>query len=604
MLVGPVFTREATTAPRGVRFYAIPTIAVATLLCLLWTYWQIVTGNQPLKTAGVASRFGADAFALLAPLEMAVATLFSALLTSAAVAQEKDRKTLVLLLLSRLTNSELVLGRLLASLLIVLMVVAASAPFFFILVLLGGVSYGQVGRVLAVTVMSALAAGSLGSTIALWREKTFQALAMTILVLVLWLLGWQAIAAGALGETVAGVDAKSLATAMSPWLAVLTAAQSDLNLGSKLLASPHTASLWGVSPVAAFLACSGGAIALLNGLSIAMVRVWNPSRETRAESREKSNAATAATAATVDGRVHHAPGKLREVWDNPILWREMRTLAYGKKVVLIRVAYFIVAALAAAVLYSFLADTSGTAPWTNRIPLAAQALTPLMVVSVLLVNALAVTSITSERDSRALDLLLVTDLTAKEIIYGKLGGVLYNAKEMLVLPLLLVGYAWWQGFATTENLVFAVIGYLVMQLFAAVLGIHCGMTYSNSRQAAGVSLGTLLFLFIGISVCMRMMVALEGGFLQQLTAFIGFIAGGSVAMYATLGWRLESRAMQLASIVVPAATFFVITSFLKAQYGSVFLVTLLAYGLATAAMLVPAVDEFDVATGRTGERTD
>lgn len=606
MLVGPVFTREAITAPRGVRFYAIPAVAVTALLCLLWTYWQIVTGNQPIKTAGVASRFAADAFALLAPLEMAVATLFAALLTSAAVAQEKDRKTLVLLLLSRLTNSELVLGRLLASLLVILMVVAASAPFFFILVLLGGVSYGQVARVLAVTVVSALAAGSLGSTIALWRDKTFQALAMTILALVLWLLGWQAVASGALGDQLAGCDSQALATAMSPWLAVLAAAKSDLLTGWQSLGSAQTASLWGVSPVTGFLATAVGIVALLNSTAIALVRVWNPSREARATTREQTASSRLAdeqgdsAAAT---RVHHAPGKVRQVWDNPILWREMRTLAYGKKVVLIRVAYFVVAAIAALALYTLFTGESNAAPWATRIPLAAQAVTPLMVVSVLLVNALAVTSITSERDGRALDLLLVTDLTAKEIIFGKLGGALYNGKEMLLMPLLLLAYTWWQGYSTTENLLFAAVGFLVMQLFAAVLGIHCGMTYANSRQAAAVSLGTLLFLFIGISVGMRMMIALDGNFNQQLTVFSGFIFGGSIGMYATLGWRLESRAMSWASLVVPGATFFIITSFLERQYGSVFLVTVVAYGFATTAMLVPAVAEFDVATGRTGEKS-
>ena len=41
-------------------------------------------------------------------------------------------------------------------------------------------------------------------------------------------------------------------------------------------------------------------------------------------------------------------------------------------------------------------------------------------------------SITSERDRGAIDLLLVTDLTAKEFIFGKLGGIFYNVKEMIL----------------------------------------------------------------------------------------------------------------------------------------------------------------------------
>ncbi|QDU54740.1 ABC transporter permease subunit [Aeoliella mucimassa] len=605
MFIGPVFTREASTAPRAARFYAIPAVAVGTLLCLLWTYWQIITGNQSLHTAGSSARFGSDVFQLLAPLEMAVATLTAALLTAAAVAQEKDRKTLVLLLLTRLTNSELVLGRLLASLLSVLMVVAASAPFFFIIVLLGGISYGQVYRVLAVTVMSALAAGSLGSTIALWREKTFQALAMTMLALVLWLLAWEAVGSGALGATWFGVDCERLATAMSPWRAVLAAAESDI-----YASAPGNPTIAGLSPVNAFLVWSASCIVLLNALAIALVRVWNPSREARREQREDESRAIwsqpqtdEAASEAARAAAHRAPGKLREVWDNPILWREVRTWAYGRKILLIRGVYLIVCALSALALYALLNDQESLAQLGASIPQSAKSLTPLMALSIVLVNALAVTSITSERDTRALDLLLVTDLSAKEIIFGKLGGVIYNSKELLVLPLLLSGYVWWRGMASTESLCFLVVGYLVMQLFSAVLGIHCGMTYRNSRQAAGVSLGTILYLFIGVLVCMRMMVAVEGQFTAQLSTFAGFIAGGGLGLYVALGWRLDSSAIKLACGVAPAATFFIITSFLKQQYGAVFLVTVLAYGFMTAAMLVPAVAEFDVATGRTGERT-
>ena len=54
-----------------------------------------------------------------------------------------------------------------------------------------------------------------------------------------------------------------------------------------------------------------------------------------------------------------------------------------------------------------------------------------------------------------------------------------------------------------------------------------------------------------------------------------------------------------ASLLTPFLTFFVITSFLLGNFGTVFLVTAVTYGFATVAMLVPAIDVFDVATGRT-----
>src|SRR6266851_5602073 len=68
---------------------------------------------------------------------------------------------------------------------------------------------------------------------------------------------------------------------------------------------------------------------------------------------------------------------------------------------------------------------------------AAYGLLPIGVLSLLLVAAQATTAITSERDTGALDLLLVTDLSPREFIFGKLGGICYNTKEFLLPPLIL-----------------------------------------------------------------------------------------------------------------------------------------------------------------------
>ena len=222
-----------------------------------------------------------------------------------------------------------------------------------------------------------------------------------------------------------------------------------------------------------------------------------------------------------------------------------------------------------------------------------------MVLGLILVNALAVTSLTNERDLRALDLLLVTDLSPKEILYGKLGGVFFNSKEMILLPIGLCIVLWHYNLLTTENLVFLVIATLVMTAFVAMVGVHVGMTYAESRTAVGVSLSTVLFLLLGIAVCMRMMMAVQSSFIYQLQAFSAFMVGGSTALYMALGRRLPSNAIGVASFSAPVLTFYVITSFLEQNFGAAFLVTVGTYGFATAALLIPAIDEFDVATGRT-----
>src|SRR5690606_30563625 len=132
--------------------------------------------------------------------------------------------------------------------------------------------------------------------------------------------------------------------------------------------------------------------------------------------------ADASTGETVPAQpnVHAAPGKTRTVWDNPILWRELRTWAYGRKVLVIRAAYLVLFLAAAVVLHNVVTAEAAATTARTIIPAVAQPLIPLFVLSLVLINALAVTSMTTERDGRALDLLLVTDLSAKEIIFGKL----------------------------------------------------------------------------------------------------------------------------------------------------------------------------------------
>ena len=76
--------------------------------------------------------------------------------------------------------------------------------------------------------------------------------------------------------------------------------------------------------------------------------------------------------------------------------------------------------------------------------------------------------------------------------------------------------------------------------------------------------------------------------------------GGGVGLYVSLGSRNPSTAILAASLIVPFATFFAITSFvLRNRELTVFLVTVSAYGFTTAAMMVPAISQFDIAMGRT-----
>ncbi len=575
------------------------------LLLLICTAWMILAGTQIIRNIGDMARFGAILFQILAPLQLALLMFLAAIQAASSIAIEKDRQTLILLLMSRLSNSELVLGKLFSSLLGVGVMMITSVPIFMLIVLFGGTSFEQVGWTFAVTGVTVLAAGSLGATVALWREKTFQTLALVALAIVFWIGLFETI--GLVGGTVGGYRTELIAAATSPIRAIMAASHPSVSTTWPTLVVPY---------LVVALCVSG----LLCGLAILRVRRWNPSRDVKPGQEDSiKNEFDVITgkltdsgaigvsdgerlrSGHVDDRSRKVSQQSRRVWDNPVLWREMCTWAYGRKILFIRGAYWLMAACVFFVLYSLVASgaaTRTTADASIRIPDVAKPLAPFMLVSIVLVNALAVTSITTERDGRAIDLLRVTDISPKEFLFGKLGGVLYISLDLILLPILMCIYVWYSEALTGENLAYLVIGLLVLYVFVAVLGIHSGMSFDGSRQAIGVSLGTVFFLFLGVVTSMLMMVSFTGNVEAQLTPFLACIVGGAIGLYVALGRNTPSPALAFASGILPFAMFYSITSLLLEKYLSVLLVVTFTYGFATTAMIMPRLSEFLISSGR------
>ena len=595
------------TLPRRSRHYALRAIYVTALLILMSTSWMILAGTQVIQSPGDLARFGATFFQILAPLQLALLVFLSAFGAASAVAQEKDKRTLILLLLTQLTNQQLVLGKLLAALLTPLIMVLASLPVLLAVQLFGGVSNDQVARVLLITFAATLVAGTLGSTFALWREKTFQTLSLTTLTIVLWIGLWEGI--GVVGAS------NPLLTACADWASPIRgiAAVTVPRIGDQ--------SSWSLSdPAICFSLFAGIAALLLNLLAIIKVRVWNPTREVRSVVQDHDDVsaiwdkqlsaeeiAEASRGGHVDsiGRAATETTEVqatRRVWDNPVLWREICTWAYGRKILIIRIAYICMSLLAFFSLNKNLADIEAGATLVGLetiIPPVASSIAPLFLVSLIIINALAVNSITNERDGQALDLLLVTDLSPREFIFGKLWGVLYVTKEMVIMPILIGLYLTIRGGIDFEGFSFLIVGFLALLFFVTILGIHCGLNFANSRAAISVSMGSVFFLFLGVVTCIMIMISFSGSFEQQLAPFLAFILGGSIGLYVALGFRNPSPAIFWSTLLLPFATFHAITSFFIEHHLTSVTVITIIYGFTTLAMLMPAIGEFDVAMGRT-----
>ncbi|HTU20607.1 MAG TPA: ABC transporter permease subunit [Gemmataceae bacterium] len=612
-MLGPIFNREFLTVPRRVNHYLTRAAYLGTLWIIGVTAWLATGGWWRPGTLGETARLGPLLFQILTFVELALFLFFAALSAASTVSQEKDRRTFILLLITDLRNDEIVLGKLLGSLLPIALLLAATFPLLMLLLLLGGIDPRQVWQAMLIVAATSLAAGSLGGLIALWRDRTFQALALTVLFLVLYLCvvrGLAVLPDVSQRFTSAGI------LAAQEWL--------DPFLALRTVQDPTSFLEAGLSPAYGFTLVMILISFLLNLWGLLRLRVWNPSgepimqREQPEDAEDKERALAGDQKARVS--VHAAPGALRRVGPNPILWREIYTRAYGRRPLLVKTAYLVVLAFIC---------------WYALAPLliqhqrmafaAAYGLIPVGVLSMLLVAAQAVTAITSERDTGALDLLLVTDLSAKEFIFGKLGGIAYNTKEYLLPPLVLAGvYAFYgylasppaghpelrAGMNATSFICIAGAG-LVLLAFAMMLGIHVALRTPNSRLAIIHTLSTIFFLSVGTLVCVAL-ILINGRFEYQWGSFVFFLVAGVGGLWWVLSVDRPSGALTWASWFCPLAVLYTVMNILVAKPGSLesadplipFLVIAGAFGFAVAAMLVPLVSEFDVAMGRTSGGAD
>lgn len=591
-MLGPIFAREFRTVPRRAGHYGMR----AAFLGLLWTLgltaWLATGGLGEDPQIGATARFGVLLFQVLTFVLVTLLTFFAALSAASTVAQEKDRRTFLLLLLSDLRDYEIVLGKLLGSLLPIILILLGTLPVLALLLLLGGITPGQVVQSWLIVATTALAAGSLGGLISLWRDRTFQSLALSVIALVLYFCAVRALGAFGSGEW----------NHATVWLDPFRALQAVLE--------PPDERTPGIAPVWIFMAVMVGWSIALNAWGIYKLRHWNPGGEPIQQRESPTDEDQ-----TDRVHAHAAPGRAREVWANPIVWREIRTRAYGRRPLLVKSAYFLVLALIVYAALSPLLDG-------QRIPFAAgYGLVPVTILSLLLVAAQAVTAITSERDGGALDLLLVTDLSPKEFIFGKLGGVLYNTKEYAIPPLLLAATYAILGFLATPpanrpqlaasmnaaNLAAVWGAILILLAFVLVLGVHIALRVTNSRQAVTNALGTVFFLSVGTLVCIYLILINGGTFEYQFISFSMFIVLGIGGLWWVLSADRPTQALTLAAVMLPIAMFYCVTNVLVATPGSQesapplvpFLALLIPFGHAILAMLVPMLSEFDVAFGRT-----
>jgi len=363
--------------------------------------------------------------------------LLAPLFMSGAIASERSGNTYEILLSTPLSNLQIVLGSLFGRMFFVLALLASGIPLFSIVLILGGVPVSNVFISFAIAALSAVLVGVVAVTLSTMRTGGRKAVVIFVISVAGYLLG-SYMADVLLIRKLAAVPGQT--TWLTP-LHPLLVLEAEINRAN--YTPPAVESLTGYSSAAVFyLSRPLATFTLLSsGLSLVLI-TWCAVR-LRAVGQDESlfkKFMRKAMKATV-GERRRAP---REVWHNPVAWREANTRGKLTSTVIARWS-FVVIAIGAGVLLLVMYHTNRlpvlTDPSGMKLPphdVFHYALMSLLLFELAIISMVAIYMsagcISREREDGTLDLMLTTPITPKHYIWGKLRGLVSFLTMMLAVP--------------------------------------------------------------------------------------------------------------------------------------------------------------------------
>jgi ABC-type transport system involved in multi-copper enzyme maturation permease subunit len=195
MLPGPVFNVELVTTARRARYYAIRfAYGMILLFFVVQTVGQWRGDGGALWQGGALSiaemaATGRNIFATFTVFQAVSVLVLTPAIVAGVVADEKRRKTLPYLMASRLSSSEIILGKLLARLLHVSIFLAIGLPVMSLISLFGGVEPAEVVLAYAGTLTTAGFLAALSILVSTLSRRPRDAGVQVYILELAWLFG-------------------------------------------------------------------------------------------------------------------------------------------------------------------------------------------------------------------------------------------------------------------------------------------------------------------------------------------------------------------------------------------------------------------------------
>lgn len=173
-----VLDKELRTRMRGWRAALIITAYLALLASISLIY---LGGANVPQSYGASAAVGQQLFMWLAGFQMALVIFITPSSTANAISGERQRQTLDLLLVTRLSSLSIVLGKLVAGLAFDILLVLCSVPLFSLVFLFGGVGPAQMASMFATFLATAVLLGSMALFISTIARRGGAAIVLSML---------------------------------------------------------------------------------------------------------------------------------------------------------------------------------------------------------------------------------------------------------------------------------------------------------------------------------------------------------------------------------------------------------------------------------------
>jgi ABC-type transport system involved in multi-copper enzyme maturation permease subunit len=429
----PIAVRLVASGSRRQRHHYIR-IAYLGLLIVVLLWWLLArAGGEELSLQQLAAA-GSGSFQAIAFLQIGLICIIAPVFMAGAIAQEADPRTWDILLTTPLSPSQIVLGNLLGRLFFILALLLSSLPLFAVTQYFGGVPGETIFASYAVAAGAALLVGSIAIALSVSRLVGKRAVFAFYVAVVSYLAVTLAI------DRVFGTGGVTWMTALNPFLALT--ALLDPTGYARAAPGTHTGlARWFLEhPVTTWCALASGLSVLLVAISALTVRfggiagagglLGRDGAAPRTRSPQPGAGPDSHNRRDGENETHRGP---REVWRNPIAWRE----AAGRNATPARVALrygFIAMGLVWACVAVGLYH-AGT--WNTQVfrgVLLATIAGELVVITLVSIN-MAATSVAREREDGTLDLLLTTPITPGQYLSGKLKGMIAWLMPLLSVPI-------------------------------------------------------------------------------------------------------------------------------------------------------------------------